>query len=61
MLDVDSEHLAIHCNFREENPENCLKTTDGENMAKKIGAIAYIATSSVTKEAVAFVRWNFLW
>jgi len=35
-----------------------LKTTNGEEMAKKIGAVAYIENSSLTKEGVTHVR-NF--
>jgi len=41
--------------LREENPEKCLKTTNGEEMAKKIGAVAYIENSSLTKEGVTHV------
>ena len=45
--------------LREENPEKCLKTTNGEKMAKKIGAVAYIENSSLTKEGVSHVRKFF--
>merc|ERR1712131_9643 len=38
--------------LRRESPDQCLKTTDGEKMATKIGAVAYIENSALTMDGV---------
>ena len=38
--------------FRNNGGHKCVKTQDGEQMAQRIGAVAYVENSALTKEGV---------
>jgi len=42
----------IGCCFRNSGGSKCVRTTEGEQMAQRIGAVAYVENSALTKEGV---------
>ena len=47
--------------FRNNGGHKCVKTQDGEQMAQRIGAVAYVENSALTKEGVrnVSIKRNF--
>ena len=46
--------------FRNNGGHKCVKTQDGEQMAQRIGAVAYVENSALTKEGVRNVSTKLL-
>ena len=46
--------------FRNSGGSKCVRTTEGEQMAQRIGAVAYVENSALTKEGVRNVSFRLL-